>query len=442
MKYVISKVTEYGFYLFLFLLPWQTHWIWRMAHLNGNVWEYGSGSVYGTDILLLVLLLLAAFVPRKKMKPCMRPLWAVVGVFFFIAFMSVLWSQDKGISWYMIARLAEVIGLFWLVQRIDFSWPGVGGALASAGVVQAVLGIYQFFTQEVIANKWLGLAAHVPGQLGDAVIATVDGRYLRAYGAFPHPNVLGGFLVVALLVLIGFMFTLYTNHQANIWKILLTVISLIVVSYGLILTFSRSAWVAFGLAFAAMFGACIWHRHQYRLRILVQVTGWLIILALVTVALVPDIWVTRLSADARLEQQSIEQRADYYVQARTMITDHLFQGVGLGDYTGGLYDRNTTLNAWDYQPVHNIYVLAIAETGIMGGLLFALIVIEFFRMSMRQLDRKFAQYNWLITWSTIFFALIIIGLFDHYLWTLASGMFVFWLALGLWARRYHDVACE
>jgi hypothetical protein len=441
MEAFIEKLAAYGFYLFVFLLPWQTRWIWREAHLNGNVWEYGCGSLYATDILLIFLIFLGIFLRRQNKNTSLRPLWAVIGAFFLICFASVLWSQDKGISWYAIARLAEVIGLFWLVQRINFSWPKLGTAIASAGVVQAILGIYQFFSQHVIANKWLGMAAHQPGQLGDSVIATVEGRYLRAYGAFPHPNVLGGFLVICLLILIGFLFTLYTDRKANLGKILLTVLSLIIVSYGLILTFSRSAWLAFGIAFVCLLAISIWHRHHYRLKLLAEVASWMIILVLMTVALVPDIWVTRLAATTPLEQQSMEQRADYYVQARDLFLDHWYQGVGLGDYTGALYDRDTTRAAWDYQPVHNIYVLAATEVGLFGGLLFMAIAIQFFQLILRQLRKEFSQHNWILVWAIVFIAILLLGLSDHYIWTLPSGMFLYWLALAVWAKRYDQIAC-
>ncbi len=441
MRKFVAKIAEYGFYLFVFLLPLQTRWIWRLAHLNGDVWEYGSGSLYATDILLIFLLILGIFLPRQGKKNCLRPLWVVIGSFFLICFVSVLWSQDKGVSWHAIARLAEVIGLFWLVQRVNFSWPKLGVAMASAGVIQASLGIVQFFTQRVIASKWLGLAAHQPGQLGDSVIATIEGRYLRAYGAFPHPNALGGFLVICLIILIGFLFTLYTDRKANIIKILLAVLSLIVVSYGLILTFSRTAWLAFGLAFLCLLGISLWHRHQYRLKLLAEVASWMVILVLMTFALVPDIWVTRIAAETPLEKQSMEQRADYYVQSRDLFLDHWYQGVGLGDYTGALYDRDTTRAAWDYQPVHNIYVLAATEVGLFGGLLFAAIAIQFFQLVLRQLRREFSKYNWLIVWAIAVVAVLLLGLFDHYIWTLSSGMFLFWLAIGAWAKRYEQVAC-
>jgi hypothetical protein len=269
----------------------------------------------------------------------------------------------------------------------------------------------------------------------------VEGRYLRAYGAFPHPNVLGGFLVLCLLILIGFLFTLYTDRKANLGKILLAVFSLIVVSYGLILTFSRSAWLAFGIAFACLFSVSLWHRHRYRLTLLIEVASWMIILILMTVALVPDIWVTRLEATAPLELQSIDQRANYYVQARDLFLDHWYQGVGLGDYTGALYDRDTTRAVWEYQPVHNIYALVSTEAGLFGGLLFVAIAIQFFQLIAMQLRREFSKHNWLIVWAIVFIAVLLLGLSDHYIWTLPSGMFLYWLALAVWAKRFDQIAC-
>src|SRR3989344_8224312 len=52
----IDRLIEYCFYLFIFLLPWQTRWIWQDAFLNGFTWEYGRFSLYGTEILVGLIL--------------------------------------------------------------------------------------------------------------------------------------------------------------------------------------------------------------------------------------------------------------------------------------------------------------------------------------------------------------------------------------------------
>ena len=54
----IRKIIEYGLYLLVFLLPWQTRWIIKAGMINGGYSEYGTISLYGTDILLIILLMI------------------------------------------------------------------------------------------------------------------------------------------------------------------------------------------------------------------------------------------------------------------------------------------------------------------------------------------------------------------------------------------------
>src|SRR3989344_7359049 len=54
----LKTVINYLLLLFLFLLPWQTRWIYQPAMLNGGFWEYGTQSFYGTEILLWLIVIL------------------------------------------------------------------------------------------------------------------------------------------------------------------------------------------------------------------------------------------------------------------------------------------------------------------------------------------------------------------------------------------------
>ncbi|NMB48140.1 hypothetical protein GYA13_01685 [Candidatus Kuenenbacteria bacterium] len=42
--------------MFIFLLPWQTRWIFRDYQIDGQVFEYGRLSLYGFDIILIVIM--------------------------------------------------------------------------------------------------------------------------------------------------------------------------------------------------------------------------------------------------------------------------------------------------------------------------------------------------------------------------------------------------
>src|SRR3990167_3528965 len=98
-----ERIIEYLFYLFIFLLPWQTRLIWQDASLNGYVWEYGRFSLYGTELLLWLILFCYGFwliktrhlvrlnfnqLIQQLKKPAALIYWLIV-LFFIIAGWSV-----------------------------------------------------------------------------------------------------------------------------------------------------------------------------------------------------------------------------------------------------------------------------------------------------------------------------------------------------------------
>ncbi|MBU0581243.1 MAG: hypothetical protein KKA19_08705, partial [Candidatus Margulisbacteria bacterium] len=146
----------------------------------------------------------------------LKAYWVILIGLLLISFISALIALEKDISWYLVGKFVEGFILFWLVFRIRFQLSKVVFTFTLAGLTQSVLAIIQFFSQKIIANKWLGLAEHDPGTLGDLVIETSSGRWLRAYGSFPHPNILAGFLVICLLLVMAalvFYFSASTGCQ-------------------------------------------------------------------------------------------------------------------------------------------------------------------------------------------------------------------------------------
>ncbi len=432
----LERLVEYGLYVFLFILPWQTRWIWQPGLLNNGVWEYGTFSLYAWDIVLILLVLLRLAQQQRVGIRMERRFWIPLVVLFFFSLASVLFSQNREISWYILVRLAQGLALVWLIAATRWRWTIVAATLISAGFIQAVIGIYQFFTQSVMSNKWLGWAAHDPGVLGDFVVETASGRFLRAYGSLPHPNMLAGFLVICLLLTIGFLIRLHPKKRANSIGIILNVTAFVVMSFALTLTFSRSAWIAFGVAFLFLISLAIWQGSAARTRVLIQVAVWVILLTSFSILLLPDVWQTRLTDPGRLEQQSSMERTDQIIVAWNYITGYWYQGTGIGAYTQALHDSNPNWPSWQYQPVHMIYLLVPAELGAVPGILFLYIIARLFMYTGNRYGRLLlARDTWFLICTSIFIALVVIGLFDHYLWTLATGTLLWWLIYGLWARQ-------
>ena len=211
----LAKIIEFGFYLFLFLLPWQTRLIWQDAFLNNYVWEYGRFSLYGSELILWLILLLSAVwlwqthrfakldfrqFYRRLQNPLILSYWLII-IFILLVGLSVVWSLNARLAYYSWIRLLEGGALFSLVLIFGFKLKKIALVWVLSATIQSLLAIGQFFSQYAFANKWLGLAEHFSTLAGSIILQTTTERWLRAYGGLPHPNILAGFFVIALLLL-------------------------------------------------------------------------------------------------------------------------------------------------------------------------------------------------------------------------------------------------
>ncbi len=440
MRDFLKKLTEYLFYAFIFLLPWQTRWIWHEGFLNGQHWEYGTFSLYGVDILLVCIALLSLFVYRGRILR-LQAHWVILIGILLISFVSALVAQEKDMAWYMVGKFLEGFVLFWLVFRIKIDWNKVVFIFTVAGLVQAILAIWQFFSQSIIANKWFGLSAHDPGTLGDLVIETSSGRWLRAYGSFPHPNMLAGFLVICLLLAIVTLVFYFSKKIYLTWQKMFIWLSLLLMYFALILTFSRSAWLVFLLCFLIFIAITIWQKNKFYFLVLLKIGLILVLLTLVTFFILPDVWKTRITG-GRLEQMSTEQRGIYSEEAANLFKNNWYQGVGLGNFTQATHQLNNNKEAWDYQPVHNIYYLSVIEIGILGGLLLGVLFVWFGYVFYKFVFYLKFENLWLIGIGLAMLSIFLIGLFDHYTWTLSSGILIFWLILGIFFKLSEHITVE
>ena len=86
-----------------------------------------------------------------------------------------------------------------------------------SGFIQALVGITQFFLQHSIGFLWLKESIISPDMPGVAKIIFNGQSYIRAYGLFPHPNILGGFLAMSILSTIAY-FQLFHVEQFESWR--------------------------------------------------------------------------------------------------------------------------------------------------------------------------------------------------------------------------------
>ncbi|NQV00278.1 MAG: O-antigen ligase family protein [Parcubacteria group bacterium] len=284
-------------------------------------------------------------------------------------------------------------------------------------------------------------------------------KMIRAYGTFPHSNVLAGFLFISIIFTVCIIFIILNRDSVSnkslaynkilqitkVFKLPIFIFILYVLTLGLLLTFSRSGWLACLVSFIFIILSILFLSSGFRKLLVSQFknkfsTISILIVLIILIGITTAIfWPQITSRDIGVnpeDEYSISGRALYNHIARNIIDDNLLLGVGPGLFVNhsGQY-LSEGFEWWQMQPVHNVYLLIIAEHGILGFSVF--IVFIFYILSqIRNINFKikgnyYVNHILIISLTSILFSFFIIMLFDHYLWTIQQGALCFFVVLGL-----------
>jgi len=432
MALVLKKIESWLLIIFLFSLPWQTRWIIQDGLIKDSYWEYGTISLYASDILLIIIIILNLirhYVNKTKINLSKTDLLLLLTTVLVLG-ANIYLSLNKLLSLFHAGWLLLALGLFIIMRQEIITRSTALVSLIAGAALASALGVWQFISQSTMASKWLGLAQHISENLGSSVIEAVapDGvteRWLRAYGSLDHPNMLGG--LTALIIFFCFYLIFKLETKSNKEKLI--VASFILLVAGLICSFSRSAWLA------AVSGIIIYlifvFKHDFKLRLKPVLP--LFIIGLITTALLAIpyyyIFLPRFSTASRLEKISAIERVAGYQEALPIIKNNLVLGTGLGTYGLALQANNPKQLVWYYQPIHNFWLLLLAETGLVG---LALWLWFIFKQTINAWKNN--KEDHLIITGTIV-VLLILGLFDHWLMSLHFGILLSAAALGLALKK-------
>jgi len=393
-------------------------WPIYIAPGSGIAYQYRSVAVYPADVLVVLTCLgwlgwrlLASEKPRLPRGNL--PVIGGIAILAIAAAVSVVTAYDRLLALGVALQLVVLV-LFFLASAellVHFPVRPLLAILAVVVVSQALLAGWQAATQstapaEAILNGWPKEATS--HSLGAAVVMVpIAGRWLRSYGSFAHPNILGGFLALAL----G-LFAVVDDPRIRRWR----AVALAAGFLALLLTFSRTA----GLA--VLFAGAVWlltrrDRPGYQAvaarRARVAIAGAVLLLGLVTLVRVGDLsgLVERNSIETRLSSYSVTWRvigAGISVGAgnHVLVEDRFFGGGG---------------------PAHDVFLIALAELGPLGLLGWLSIVGGLLLVAWRRRGEPRGRTGPLVAIATLSPLLA----FDHYLWTLAPGRVLMVWALAL-----------
>jgi O-antigen ligase len=393
---LLKKTEQFLFFLVLLTLPTQLgrHFWPDFSYVFSLRIDYLSPVLYLWDISVGLLILCWVF-----RKPKLNFLAINLLLFFlFTQLISLLGTSNIGPA---AVRLEQyfVAGLFGVyIASLDFDLVKKKSLtpLLLSVIMESLLAIGQFFNKGTLGWWALGERSFTITTPAIAKFNYQGLEFLRPYGTFPHPNVMAAFLVISSPLL--FLF----KPAKSAWINLAIMISSLVC----LLTVSRASILALLANYFFLFNKQV-----------------LALLFLVMIFISPVIFI-RFSSLINFDNLSFERRQQQLVNAKEIIWEHIWLGVGLNNFIP--FASSDLLVGPDrfLQPIHNIYLLEAVETGLVG--LWGLVIllgtpIILVLASKTAKSKRLLLFGWLL--------ILFLGVFDHYFLTLAQGyrlLFFFW----------------
>lgn len=469
------------FFLLLILLPIQTRLIYfsENSQKEGSFIFYNTAFWYLTDLVLIVIILIwlvrsaskgLFLVKHRIFSRFTLPLWS----FFTFSLISILVSREAitELSLFGLFKLFIIILFFcftiniFSVKPVKQLFHIIFWLILATSIFQGIIGVSQYFSQHSLGLKVLGeefIRPYLPGiakfkveegqrWLFDKIFSVYrETSLVRPYGTFPHPNVFGGFFFLST-ILSYYLFLV--SHET--WKRRLVSVVIFLQIFALFMSFSRLAVVAwlfssifwFSLVFmprlngfwegllrgrAKFIDRFVHAQSFYSISGFFTITRRLALMVAVFIIICGVLFAFQIFqrtgelALAPKVSETISDRLLYQKVAREMIKKAPMFGVGYQNFVLKMKVLSPLeLKSYQYQPVHNLYLLILAEIGILGFVSFLLFLLMLMRYSIVRL------FNLeVLTLFSILVGILFISFFDHYFFTIQQGRLIFFLVAGL-----------
>ncbi len=349
-------------------------------------------------------------------------LWLLPICAFFL-----LWS-GRALLWRRESKLDFADFLILLVLLLQFSTVLTGFGRGADALTAALLTSIWFFARRFFEKRGeaafvflsslvlLGVSAIGVGQylFGFAELRWVDAKRFgdiggRVTSLFSNPNILAVYLLLYFPFSLWAIFLPQNKGRLRIFYTITAVLSALCI----LLTWSRGAWL--GLMLECLL-FLLFHSKKSRIA-----TLWLPPVLLLSIPILPGNFRGRLLSIGDLGESSIRYRLLTWRGTLRMLEHHPF-GIGVGERAWRLvYPHYAISGTQRVMHAHNIFLQIACEVGVMGLLLFLLIIGIAILCGLRQkkIDAVAAVAGALV-----------MGLFDH-LWYYPGLLIPFWAMLAL-----------
>lgn len=404
--------------LLLIFLPTQIglHFWPDWAYVYGLKIDLLSPTLYLTDVLV-VAALITHYSDIAKLFSQKFNLNSIKGktnfkyllIFLIFIILNIYFSVSRPETIYRWVKIFElvVVSITVFLEKPAQS-KLINKILFYGATVASILGILHFTFGSTLGGLFyfFGERTFNISTPGIALVNLSGQEYLRAYSLFSHPNSFAGYL--ASVLILSFL-------SGTIKRNILNILCYFLISFGILLTFSAA--VHLGIFVAFLF-KLIYHQRK-----IFNIGVKLYFFAVILISLLTPIMALHMNKINIVFGQSIVQRAELSNIAGQVISNNFLSGVGLGNFIKAVPDASTLYSSlWILQPVHNIFLIVLAELSIIGLMAFCYLT---YKLIISLVNSN--NTNILIVIIFILFT----GLLDHYWLTLQQNILLLAVILGL-----------
>ena len=419
----LDKILSTLFYLLTLFLPVQIgkHFWPNFSFVFGLRLDYLSPTIYLTDIFIVLIFVFS--IPKFKSFFLKIDKKKVVFFCLFLLslFVGIINAKNSLAGFYGVVKFLEYsfLTLFVIAYFRNFNKSILFFCFLAGIIFESCLAFFQSLNQGSIGGLFYyfgerAFNAQTPGIAN----ASINGQlFLRPYATFSHPNVLAGFLVIAMLYLCLF----FKNQK----KYLLT--GIIIGTATLFSTLSRTAIFLWAICLIVLFGIPLVKKYKNRfsnMKLVIGVISAAVLIVVVYLFFQNSFFLQRFFL-TKITDESLTQRVMLAQQSFTMFLRSPIFGIGINNFFNNLIFPNSQLTVLLIQPVHNIFLLVLSETGLIGFFLFIYLFYKCLKCLSHAKSTKEKKYLFMLIFSVIF-----LGSFDHYFLTIQQGQIMLSLILG------------
>lgn len=425
-----EKATEISIFLLIILVP--------LVFYPFCITVFLPAKKLVFTLLVSISLMFWGFkiVSKERLSFNHSPLNLPVLSFISICLLSLFWSDSVMVSVKEFPLFLAGPFLFFVVINNIYNERQIKRILDIVIITGSLFGIYGILQyQGIDFSFW-------EGNTGRQAV----------FGLFSNVNYFAEYLIAILPLAVSLLFV--TPFKSNKPKKLLLLIGILAMGGSLMLTFTRSSYLGFGISLIFIFLLFVICRGKSFIKDnrKIFIVIFLTIIIIISLIVIPNPLnkpgtviskiKSRISVAQLIQGHNIKRRIATWKFTLMMIKDRPLLGSGIGTfkynslrYQAEFFNQGDNRSLYPYgiaYEAHNEYLHFWAELGIVGLGIFLWMIIAYFYYGLKLLKKIKNNYRqgMLIGMMGVIIAVLVDGIFSFPL-HLPANIIIFWLFLGL-----------